>query len=275
MKKLFLFAVAAAAIALSSCASMTTIQTAETLEPLQGNYYLAYVPTTAPLLDTNFDGKADKMNFNTIELGARVGIIEHLDMGIKLFPIGLTYDAKYQFLDAGMFKAAGDFGFGYMSASSSSGSTSSKSTLIDLIPMVPVTVRPFSWFAFTLAPKALIRMSSSEDKNSLGVTTKSSKTSALFGTTAATKFTVTDAGSLVLEYGIFAGAYSMNHFAIAVEKPFGGSKKKKEEPTAAPSPAKGGSEVMPEMAPPAPATPAPAPASSGSLEKSNGGGASF
>jgi hypothetical protein len=204
-----------AIVVLTGCASMTTIHTAETLSPGSLNYYVAYVPSSAPLLDTNNDGKADKMDFNTVEVGARIGLTDHIDLGAKLYPVGMLIDGKYQFIKGKMFKAAGDLGAGYMTISSGE----SKTSIVDIVPEVPLTIRPISWFAFTLAPKSLIRISSSSNDSTK---VSSSSTEVLFGTTAGLKFTVKNLGSLIFEYGVFGGSYASNHFAIAVDKPLFG-----------------------------------------------------
>ncbi len=214
MNKMLIVLGVAYIIIVTGCASMTTIHTAETLSPGSTNYYAAYVPSSVPLLDTNSDGKTETANFNTIEVGGRLGLANRIDIGAKLYPIGILIDGKYQFLKGKIVKSAGDLGIGYMTITIGKSSTS----IIDIVPEVPVTVRPFSWGAFTLTPKSLLRITSlSNDSTKVS----SSSSEFLFGATAGLKFTVQDLGSLIFEYGIFGGAYKSNHFAIAVEKPFG------------------------------------------------------
>jgi hypothetical protein len=215
MYKILAFACAVMAMLLVGCASMTTIHTAETLPQGSSTYYVAYVPSSAPLLDTNSDGKADNMAFNTIEGGVRLGLSNHWEIGAKLYPIGLLIDGKYQFITGNLFKAAGDLGAGYMTITSGKSSTS----IIDIVPEVPLTIRPFSWGAFTLAPKSLIRIVSSSDDST---DKSSSSTQFLIGVTAGLKFTVGNIGSMIFEYGAFGGSYSSNHFALAVERPLFG-----------------------------------------------------
>jgi hypothetical protein len=212
MKKILIVVGGMYLMIITGCASMTTIHTAETLPQGGANWYVAYVPSTAPLLDTNFDGKADNMDFNTIEAGLRVGLAKHLEIGAKIYPIGMLIDGKYQFVDGTLFKGAGDLGVGYMTITSGK----AKTAIFDLVPEVPLTLRPFSWGAFTVAPKSLIRIVSSSNDS-----TKASSSSSefLFGSTFGLKFTVGNIGSMIFEYGVFGGSYSSNHFAIAVEKP--------------------------------------------------------
>lgn len=187
---------------------MTTFQTAETLEPGQGTYYIAYVPTTAPdMLDED-----TTMLYKTGEVGGRLGIFNNFDVGAKVYPVGALFDGKYQFLDAGMFKSAGDLGLGYMTITSSSETDSSKVSVLDVAPMVLFTARPYDWVSFTVAPKGLMRMSIPDD----------GETSYTFlgGGTATLKFHVGSIGSIVGEYGYVTGDYSMNHVAIGAEWPF-------------------------------------------------------
>ena len=212
MKKALAVSAVASAMVFAGCASMTTIQTAETLPPGKSTYYVAWVPTTVPLLDTNSDGKADQMMFQTVEAGMRLGITDRFDMGAKLFPIGLQFDGKYQFYKENAFKSAADLGFGWMTVTSGN----FKSTLIDIIPAVPVTYRPFSWCALTLTPKMLARIATSSNDST---NTSSTSTYFLGGGTGSVKFTVKNLGSMIFEYGKFAGKYQTDHFALAVEKP--------------------------------------------------------
>lgn len=197
----------------AGCASMTTLQTAETLEPGQGTYYGAYVPTTAAeVLDFDGNGKYDPVTYETGEVGGRLGIFRNFDVGAKVYPVGALFDGKYQFLDAGMYKAAGDLGFGYMTLTSSSETDTSKVSILDVAPMVLFTVRPVSWVSFTVAPKGLMRVSIPEEGEN-GFTF-------LGGGTGTLKFHIGNIGALVGEYGYVTGDYSMSHVALGVEWPF-------------------------------------------------------
>ncbi len=197
----------------AGCASMTTLQNAEVLEPGRATYYAAYVPTTIPeFIDVDTNGKYDPMDFNTIEVGGRLGLFKNFDVGAKVYPIGTLLDGKYQFLNSGMIKGAGDLGVGYMTITSGSDSSESKSstTVIDMTPMVLFTVKPISFFSFTVAPKTLIRMQMPDEG--------SSSFKSLFGATAMAKFHVGSLGALSFEYGMFGGSYNTTHFALAAEK---------------------------------------------------------
>ncbi|MFP4014689.1 MAG: hypothetical protein ACLFVQ_11425 [Chitinispirillaceae bacterium] len=210
MSKLKRWSVLAAGMSFlfAGCASMTTFQTAETLDPGQGTYYAAYVPTKAP----NFLVVDSTLDYKTGEVGGRLGIFPNFDLGAKVYPVGALFDGKYQFLDAGMYKAAGDLGFGYMTITYSSDSDTSKTSILDITPMMLFTVRPVDWVSFTIAPKGLMRVSMPEGGET-GYTF-------LGGGTGTLKFHVGNLGAFVGEYGYVTGDYSMSHVALGVEWPF-------------------------------------------------------
>jgi len=130
MKKVF--TVLASVILLSGCASMSTMQTARTTPQGELGYSVGggYVNTEMPI-----EG-VDTISFKApmLEVGARYGVTDKLDVGGKLTIIGTAVaDAKYQFLGDRESKVAGSAGLGVGYLSMESGNTTSN--LYDL--MVP------------------------------------------------------------------------------------------------------------------------------------------
>ncbi|MDH5716804.1 MAG: hypothetical protein OEZ22_04085 [Spirochaetia bacterium] len=118
---------------------------------------------TGKVLGSNEDGSAQTVfvfgGYNqfliTPEIMYRSAIDpEQLDMGIKVFPIGIEIDAKYQVLDKYNFSGAGDFGVTYTSYQSGD----AQMKLFTLTPTLLLTYNFTSWFSTTMAPKLMYTM---------------------------------------------------------------------------------------------------------------------
>jgi len=106
----------------SGCASLSSFQGAKTLNPDESqmgfslNYFVIPINTSG---DTSTETKTETITLPSLEFWYRHGLINSLDMGIKMFPFGMLLDFKYQFIALGPFNmavsAGGDFfmvGFG-------------------------------------------------------------------------------------------------------------------------------------------------------------------
>jgi hypothetical protein len=142
---------------LTGCASMSTMQTARTTE--KGNVGYGFgagvVNSEIPLgtLDTL------KISAPFLEVGARYGITDKLDVGAKITIIGTaTVDVKYQFLGNKESKFASSVGLGggYLSISSND----SKSKIYDAMLPIYFSYHPIDWFSLYFSPKYVFRINS-------------------------------------------------------------------------------------------------------------------
>ena len=159
---------------------MSTMQTARTTEKGEFGYGFGggVIRTDIAL------GDVDTISLNApfMEIGARYGITDKLDLGAKLTLIGTaTVDAKYQFLGDGESKLAGSagFGLGYLSISSESNGNTSESKIFDLMVPVYFSVHPADWFAVYASPKYVFRINSYNSSNDVS----GSSTSSWYGVT--------------------------------------------------------------------------------------------
>lgn len=164
----------------SSCASMSSMQTARVTNQGEVAFGVGggYVSTDIQL------GEAETIEIAAplMEVTARYGITERLDVGAKLGIIGTAgLDAKYQFLGDRHSTLASSAGLGvyYLSLTSSSGDTESESSIVDLHIPVYLSVHPTDFFAFYAVPKFIVRRnnysvnatSETASSNWMGVTT--------------------------------------------------------------------------------------------------------
>lgn len=108
---------------LSGCASVSTFQTARTLDPkkgrmiLGGSYLLGsskYRPDGTGSIETSWG------EVPIIEWAFRTAVVEHWDVGFKLtHPATLSGDIKYQWIDHKVFAAAAGVGVGYVTITTS------------------------------------------------------------------------------------------------------------------------------------------------------------
>jgi hypothetical protein len=133
---------------------MTTLQTAQVLDPGKKSFAVAAFPTQRIAHDTT-NSLFDSMTYTSVEFAARYGVIPKLDVGLKLFPVGGQMDGKFCFLDAPRFVVAADMALGYVTIESDTGANKIKVYLIDLIPSVPGTLKMGEYVSLTASPKFL------------------------------------------------------------------------------------------------------------------------
>ncbi|MBE9467404.1 MAG: hypothetical protein IMY72_03665 [Bacteroidetes bacterium] len=156
-QKISIATLAIAVVFLSGCASMSSLQTARTTNKgkLGYGYGAGFVKSELPLegVDT-IDIGAPFM-----EVSARYGITDNLDLGAKITLIGTgVIDAKYQFLGDKESKIAGSAGLGLGYLSMSSGDTESK--MFDIMVPMYFSYHPLSWVAVYVNPRYVLRLNS-------------------------------------------------------------------------------------------------------------------
>ncbi|MFN3555746.1 MAG: DUF5777 family beta-barrel protein [Bacteroidales bacterium] len=169
---------------MSSCVSMSSLQTARVTEPGEFGVGLSagYINTEIDL----GDDESISLKAPYFELAGRFGITERLDLGARLGLIGTAgLDLKYQFIgdNVSPFASSAGFGVSYVSISSSdsSGDSSNKSesNLIDLTFPVTFSYHPTDFLGLYVAPKYVMRLnnytvngeSNSQSSGWLGATT--------------------------------------------------------------------------------------------------------
>ncbi len=141
-------------VALTSCVSMTTMQTGRTSE--RGEFTIGggggVISATVPLSQ----GNELKQSAPFLEAGARYGITDKIDAGLKFTLIGSTVlDGKYQFIGDHESKIAGSVGlaFGYLSTTLND----YENTLVDVMIPLYFSYHPIDWFAVYASPKYALR----------------------------------------------------------------------------------------------------------------------
>lgn len=141
-------------LTITSCVSMTTMQTARTNK--KGEVTITggggSIKTQFPI------GTVDTFNIALpfIEGGVRYGITDKIDAGLKFTIIGSTVlDGKYQFLGDQKSKIAGSVGLslGYVNVSIND----TKSDVVDFSTPIYFSYHPTEWLAVYTSPKYTLR----------------------------------------------------------------------------------------------------------------------
>jgi len=165
-------------LVLQSCLSASSWQTAETLKSGEGRIIIAGGNYTSPSINESIqDAEEESGGALTVEedelavpfgeFAYRYGFTDSFEGGLKLtLPSGMTFDGKYNLIDADSFDFA--LGLAYATMSIESESTNSdgtkdksKFTMSDIILPIYTSFR-FGSFALYLVPKYLIRQTKSE-----------------------------------------------------------------------------------------------------------------
>jgi len=138
----------------SGCASLSTYQTAKTLEP--GKKTIGFALSLSAInvdLGEEAAGFDETITYPVPEIFFRVGIKENLDVGVKFYPFAGLVDIKYQFINQPTFDLAFDLGVSYTKLSG----IDSEIKLIDFYPTALLTYNVTPSGNATLAPKIIIR----------------------------------------------------------------------------------------------------------------------
>lgn len=145
-------------IILSSCASMSSLQTARTTPVGEFGYGVGggYVKSEIQLGETD---STQNLNAPFVEVSTRYGLTDKLDVGARLTIIGTgVVDAKYQFLGDQESVFAGSAGLGLGHLSINSGDT--KSRIYDVMVPLYFSVHPTEWFSAYASPRYVYRINS-------------------------------------------------------------------------------------------------------------------
>ncbi|MCB0378029.1 MAG: hypothetical protein KDD33_06015 [Bdellovibrionales bacterium] len=127
MKKLLVLL--GASLLLCNCASISTLQTARTLEKGDSEHSFGLSMYSSD----DFLG-GDDISLPVLEYTYRRGLMDKLDFGVKLAIIGSTVaDIKYNLINGEKFALATGLGIGYLSFTSTVGTVEEKSTILDFI----------------------------------------------------------------------------------------------------------------------------------------------
>ena len=150
---------------ISSCASLSTMQTARVVE--KGEIVTTIgggtVKTDIPI------GTLDTMNLKMplMEIGARYALGNNFDIGAKITLIGTAVvDGKYQFLGDNKSFLAGSIGLGLGYFSVKSGE--SKSEFYDIMVPTYFSVHPIKWVSIYTSPKYIMRINSFSNGKTTG-----------------------------------------------------------------------------------------------------------
>lgn len=174
---LLLFA-AFCSLMLSSCVSMSTMQTARTLG--QGNSQGAIGVSKISYEFVSLEDTIDASTF-TGELDWRYGVTDKLDVGAKASLIGTSGAyAKYQFLGdkESVIAGSGGLGLGFLTIESGEGEFATKSRTTDFYIPLFFSYHPTDWVGIYTSPRYTLRNIKNSD-----VSESSSSTSHWYGAT--------------------------------------------------------------------------------------------
>lgn len=253
------------ALAAPGCMSISAVQTGRTMDPGQVQVQVGggTIGVTTETRDTTTDAQGNKVSgplisdtasIPAIELGARLGLTEGLDAGLKLvFPLSLMADVKYQFLDHSRVAGAVGLVAGYQTVTFNDDELKTLDLVVPLYFSFDLT----EWLTAYASPKYFFR--------SLSSSTGESQITHLAGATGGIK--------LGRNFGIFLeatrlavlndtsagdGMTSLGQFHVALFFNYGGSGRGSAPSMSGPPPPPGYGPPVPADEPP-PATPLPAP----------------
>ena len=150
-------------MALAGCATLSSFQEARTVEKGKGRLHIAATDYSALVRESS--GFEDPKGAFVFDIGARVGIIDKLDIGLNYsIPASATGDVKYMFTSReSKFAFSSGLKAGYMNYelefSDSSGTTAKARTptIIDVGIPLYATVYPLNWLSLTASPHATYR----------------------------------------------------------------------------------------------------------------------
>ena len=150
-------ALAFVGIAQTACVSMSSLQTAETLE--KGRKQTTFGGGTYSSEETS-NGSSLSTKLPYLEYSYREGIAKDLDVGLKLTIIGsAAVDGKYRLIDGEQFDLSAGGAIGYMNVKTGSGTTETQNTIIDFMIPLYASYRIDKSWALYATPRYVLRMS--------------------------------------------------------------------------------------------------------------------
>ena len=144
----------------TSCASMSSMQTARTTEKGEFSTVIGLGVASSNMLIPNID--TARLSFPELEVGVRYGITDKMDVGAKSSIIGTaTADVKYQFLGdkKSVFAGSVGLGAGYFDYTINN----LKSQNYDLMLPLYFSYHPTDWLGVYCNPKYVFRTMISPD----------------------------------------------------------------------------------------------------------------
>lgn len=161
------------------CVSMSTLQTARTLNPDESQQTIGGGVYNSKIEVTSQSGKATtETNLPYIEYTYRHGLMKDLDGGLKVTIVGsYAADVKYQLYEGSSFAAATGLGVGYMEYKVTVASTDTKVKYTDVIVPIYLSYDFNPSFSLYFSPKYILRNASgdasgSENMYGAGIGTK-------------------------------------------------------------------------------------------------------
>ena len=194
MNKTRLLAVLVGSVLVSSCANLSTLQTARTLPKGESRYLIGggmfLVPNTS-------DGGGRRGHYPYLEGSVRKGLSETWEIGGKATLMGtLGFDGKYKIWEKNRFALATGAGIGFISFGllNVDSKQSSAQTFIDLIAPIYASYDLGPVFTVYVSPKYVYRIS-----NAKFLTEKSDNTLALLGGSLGVQLKFTEKEGVFIE----------------------------------------------------------------------------
>ena len=180
---------------------MSTMQTARTVG--KGEFGVGFGGGTVNSEIALGDADTIDVSAPFLEVGARYGVTEKLDLGLKLTLIGTSVlDAKYQFIGDGESKFAGSVGLGAGYLGISSGDA--RTNIVDIIVPTYFSFHPNQWISLYASPKYILRINSYETVDQNDMTVNDSQSSSWYGATGGIRLGKRVA--FLAEYSYFANS---------------------------------------------------------------------
>ena len=157
-------AIVALVAGMTSCASISTMQTARTTE--QGSFGFGAGGSVVKF-DTEIADSTVSLAGPLMEVMLRYGVTDKLDVGFKAGLIGTTgLDAKYMLVGdhESVFALSAGASAGYLSGDING----SEFSIIDFSVPVYASIHPTSWFSVYATPRYLLRITSDVDGSITG-----------------------------------------------------------------------------------------------------------
>lgn len=151
------------ALTFSGCMSLSTYQTADTVEEGKSKWGVGFSQSYIVLNDE--EQPYDINSVVTPEFSIRVGMSENTDLGLKLYPVAVIIDVKHRFYQTEQNSSA--FGLGFSTIDLDETTSTADNNLTDLYATYYYTHHHSSTLSSTIAPKLIYRTNTETDKNVL------------------------------------------------------------------------------------------------------------
>jgi len=162
MRNFYLMLVFIIVVMLSGCASFSSYQTAQVLDPDEDDFQIGIglTVTSFDLEEDAVETDYEEMSYYKTELFLRSAVTENFDFGAKFWTVGLSVDGKYQFVDGEKLDMAVDLGFSYSGIEVDDEGV----RYLSFQPVLLMTYNFTEKFSLTLAPRAVIAVVSHDEE---------------------------------------------------------------------------------------------------------------